>query len=264
MARPPPFTIADRSGDVAIITGANSGIGFEAAAALAGAGATVIMACRDRARGERARAELPAGLDRRVTVIPLDVTSRRSIEEFVERFDAEFDHLDLLINNAGVMRRGPITEATDEDLALSLAVNVEAPFRICRAAIPLLAMADQSAIVNVASCWGVHPGPNHLVYCMTKAALASMTQCLGRDHAHQGIRVNGVCPNEVDTPMLRTGFEVRGLDPATAISDLDKTVPLGRVAQPSDIADVVIFLCSEQARYMCGSLVEVNGGKPVS
>ena len=98
---------------------------------------------------------------------------------------------------------------------------------------------------------------------MTKAAVASLTQCLGRDHAHQGIRVNAVCPNEVDTPMLRTGFEVRGLDADSAIDDLDLSVPLGRIAQPEDIADVVVFLASDKARYMCGALLEVNGGKPV-
>ena len=86
---------------------------------------------------------------------------------------------------------------------------------------------------------------------------------MGRDHAHQNIRINAVCPNEVDTPMLRTGFEVRGLNPDTAISDLDKTVPLGRIAQAQDIADVICFLASDEARYMCGSLVEVNGGKAV-
>lgn len=172
--------------------------------------------------------------------------------------------LDIIINNAGVITRGPVTETTDQDWALSIGVNVEAPFRICRAGIPLLAEAGGGAIVNIASCWGVHPGPNHAVYCMTKAAIASLTQCMGRDHAHQGIHINAVCPNEVDTPMLRTGFEKRGFDPATAIAELGRTVPLGRVARPEDIADVVLFLASDAARYMCGSLVEVNGGKPVS
>ena len=99
---------------------------------------------------------------------------------------------------------------------------------------------------------------------MTKAALASLTQCMGMDHAPQGIRINAVCPNEVDTPMLRTGFERRGLDPATAVETLGATVPVGHVASPEEIADVVLFLASDDARYMCGALVEVNGGKPVS
>ena len=98
---------------------------------------------------------------------------------------------------------------------------------------------------------------------MTKAALASLTQCLGRDHAHQGIRVNAVCPNEVNTDMLRSGFEIRGLDPEEGIATLNKTVPLGRIAEPDDIADVVAFLASDEARYMVGALLEINGGKPV-
>ena len=124
--------------------------------------------------------------------------------------------------------------------------------------------AGGGAIVNVASCWGLRPGPDHAVYCMTKAAIASLTQCMGRDHAHQNIHINAVCPNEVNTPMLRTGFEKRGFDPDTAVAELGKTVPMGRIAEPEDIVDVILFLASDQARYMCGALLEVNGGKPVS
>lgn len=171
--------------------------------------------------------------------------------------------LDILVNNAGIITRGPITQASDDDLQRSMAINVEAPFRLCRAAIPIMAGTGGGAIVNTSSCWGVHPGPNHPIYVMYKAAVASMTQCLGIDHAHQNIRVNAVCPNEVNTPMIRTGFETRGLDPDTAIDELNATVPLGRIAEPEDIADVVLFLSSEQSRYMCGALLEVNGGKTV-
>ena len=172
--------------------------------------------------------------------------------------------LDIIINNAGVITRGAVTETSDDDWRLSLGVNVEAPFRICRAAIPILAAGGGGAIVNTASCWGLRPGPDHALYCMTKAALASLTQCMGMDHAHQGIRINAVCPNEVDTPMLRTGFIKRGFDPDTALAELGQTVPVGRVASAGDIAEVVLFLASDAARYMCGALVEVNGGKPVS
>ena len=173
--------------------------------------------------------------------------------------------LDIVINNAGVITRGDVTETSDAEYALSVGVNVDAPFRICRAAIPIMVEAGGGVIVNTASCWGGKaPGPNHAIYCMTKAAIASLTQCMGMDHAHQNIRINAVCPNEVNTPMLRTGFEIRGLDPDYAISDLGKTVPIGRIAEPEDIADVVMFLVSNDARYMTGALVEVNGGKPVA
>ena len=173
--------------------------------------------------------------------------------------------LDIVINNAGVITRGKVPESSDDDWDLSVGVNVEAPFRICRAAIPLMAAAGGGAIVNTSSCWGAKaPGPGHPLYCMTKAAIASLTQCMALDHGHQNIRVNAVCPNEVNTPMLRSGFEKRGFDPDTAVSELGKTVPLGRVAEPEDIADVILFLASDQARYVTGALVEVNGGKQVA
>ncbi|MER9663907.1 SDR family oxidoreductase [Mesorhizobium sp. M0159] len=97
-----------------------------------------------------------------------------------------------------------------------------------------------------------------------KTALASLRQWIGRDHAGEDVRVNTVCRNECDTPMLRMGFAVRGLDRNTAVADLDGSVPLGRVARPEDIADVVLLLASDAARCMCGALVEVNGGKAVA
>lgn len=172
--------------------------------------------------------------------------------------------LDIVINNAGIITRGLVTETSDEDYARTMAVNVEAPFRICRAAIPILEANGGGAIVNTASCWGVHPGPSHPLYVMSKAAIASLTQCLGRDHAHQNIRVNAVCPNEVNTPMIRSGFEIRGLEADDAIEELNRSVPIGHIAEPEEIADVVLFLASNEARYVCGALIEVNGGKPVT
>ena len=196
--------------------------------------------------------------------LPGDLTDRDYCDSLPSRAAEQLQGLDILINNAGLMRRGAVTDSSDEDFALTVAVNIEAPFRLSRAAIPILAANGGGAIVNTASCWGIHPGPNHAIYCMSKAAIASLTQCMGRDHAHQNIRVNAVCPNEVDTPMLRSGFQIRGLDPDTAIADLNKSVPLGRIASATDIADVITFLASDDARYLCGSLIEVNGAKAVS
>ena len=192
-----------------------------------------------------------------------DLTDAAFADALPARAAAAMGGLDILVNNAGIITRGAITEATDADFARTMAVNVEAPFRLCRAAIPIMAERGGGAIVNTSSCWGVHPGPNHPVYVMSKAAVASLTQCLGMDHAHQGIRVNAVCPNEVNTPMIRSGFAIRGLDPDKAVAELNASVPLGRIAEPEDIADVVAFLASDDARYMCGALLEVNGGKPV-
>ena len=193
-----------------------------------------------------------------------DLSTAQFCDELPSKARDALGGLDILINNAGIIRRGKITEATDDDFKSTIAVNIEAPFRLCRSTIPIMEKNGGGSIVNTASCWGLSPGPDHPIYIMSKAALASFTQCLGRDHAHQNIRVNAVCPNEVNTPMIRTGFSIRGLDPEKAIKELNETVPLGRIAEPDDISDVILFLASDEARYMCGSLVEVNGGKPVS
>ncbi len=239
-------------GKTALVTGAAGGIGSTIVRMLRAEGARVAVADRE-VSGVTADAHLPG-----------DLTDAAYVDGLAQAARDALGGLDILVNNAGIITRGDITKASDDDFRRTMAVNVEAPFRLCRAAVPIMAAAGGGAIVNTSSCWGLRPGPDHPVYVMSKAAIASLTQCLGRDHAHQGIRVNAVCPNEVDTPMLRTGFALRGFDPATAIAELGRTVPLGRVAQPEDIAEVVLFLASDAARYMCGALVEVNGGKAVS
>ncbi len=238
------------SSKTALVTGAAGGIGRAIVARFQSEGATVMGA--DQVAGEA---------DHFITG---DLMDPAFCDGLPQRAADAMGGLDILINNAGIITRGDITKATDDDYARTMAINVEAPFRLCRAAIPIMAEAGGGAIVNTSSCWGVHPGPNHPVYVMSKAAVASLTQCLGMDHAHQGIRVNAVCPNEVNTPMIRSGFEIRGLDADKAVAELNASVPLGRIAEPEDIADVVAFLASDDARYMCGALVEVNGGKPVS
>ncbi|MEM9343954.1 MAG: SDR family oxidoreductase [Pseudomonadota bacterium] len=237
-------------GQRVLVTGAAGGIGAAVVAGFLAEGARVVATDRET-----------SGIDG-VIGIDGDLLEAGFCDGLPRRAAEALGGLDVVVNNAGVITRGAITEATDADYALSMGVNVEAPFRICRAAIPLMA-GTGGAIVNTASCWGLRPGPNHPLYVMSKAAVASLTECLGRDHAHQGIRVNAVCPNEVDTPMLRSGFAARGFDPDDAIEELDASVPLGRIATPEDIADVILFLASDAARYMCGALVEVNGGKPV-
>jgi NAD(P)-dependent dehydrogenase (short-subunit alcohol dehydrogenase family) len=145
----------------------------------------------------------------------------------------------------------------------ALDVNLTAAFFLCRAAIPHMQTAGGGAIVNTSSTWGIYPGPGHVAYCTSKAAIAALTKNLGRDHAPDNIRVNAVCPNEVNTPMLRTGFIRRGLDPDTAVKELGKSVPLGHIAEPDEIADVIAFLASHEARYICGETVEVSGAKAV-
>ena len=235
-----------------LLTGAAGGIGMAIGSLFRSQGAKLAVADLD-----------VSSLDADV-YLPGDLSDNAYTNSLVEKAAEQLGGLDILVNNAGIMRRGTVTASSDEDFDISMAINVKAPFQLCRQGIPLMEKQNAGVIVNVASCWGVHPGPGHAVYCMTKAALASLTQCMGRDHAGQGVRINAVCPNEVDTPMLRTGFELRGYNPDTAVAELDKTVPLGRIAQPEDIAEVVLFLASDQSRYICGELIEVNGGKAVS
>ena len=240
------------NGKKALVTGAAGGIGKSLVRKLRAEGASVAVTDINVSHIE-AEAHFPG-----------DLSIAQFCDDLPNKTQDALGSLDILINNAGIIRRGKVTEATDDDFKSTMAVNIEAPFRLCRATIPIMSMNGGGSIVNTASCWGLSPGPDHPIYIMSKAALASFTQCLGRDHAHQNIRVNAVCPNEVNTPMIRSGFSIRGLDPDKAIEELSETVPLGRIAEPDDISDVILFLASDEARYMCGSLVEVNGGKPVS
>ena len=240
------------NGKKALVTGAAGGIGKSLVRKLRAEGASVAVTDINVSHIE-AEAHFPG-----------DLSIAQFCDDLPNKTRDALGRLDILINNAGIIRRGKVTEATDDDFKSTMAVNIEAPFRLCRATIPIMTTNGGGSIVNTASCWGLSPGPDHPIYIMSKAALASFTQCLGRDHAHQNIRVNAVCPNEVNTPMIRSGFSIRGLDPDKAIEQLSETVPLGRIAEPDDISDVILFLASDEARYMCGSLVEVNGGKPVS
>lgn len=236
-------------GKKALVTGAAGGIGQAIVERLQAEGTIITGSDRTDCHADHS--------------LPGDLMDKEFCDHLPAQAAQKMGGLDILINNAGIITRGPITEATDDDLKHTMAINVEAPFRLCRAAIPIMADTGGGAIVNTSSCWGVHPGPEHPVYVMSKAAIASLTQCLGIDHAHQNIRVNAVCPNEVNTPMIRSGFKVRGLDPDRAIDELNASVPIGRIAEPEDIADVIVFLASDRARYMCGALLEVNGGKSV-
>ena len=247
---------------VAIVTGAGSGIGLATLRRLARDGAVLVAADIDAASAERAVVDIEAQGGRAIAMVA-DVSEPGVPDRLVAQTVSELGRLDILVNNAGVMRRGDALDTSDEDWAISMTVNVDAVFRLCRAAIRHMKNNGGGAIVNVSSCWGLYPGPAHLAYCTSKAAVAAMTRCLGRDHAGDGIRVNGVCPNEVNTPMLRNGFAFRGYDPEVAVRELGATVPLGRIAVPEDIADVIAFLASDDARYTAGALLEVNGAKPV-
>ena len=245
-----------------VITGGAGGIGQALVELFAREGARVLFSDRHEADCARVRQGLQAGgLD--AHYYPGDLRRKEYCEGLIENATATLGGIDILINNAGIIPRGTILETSDEMWFSALDVNLTAVFFLCRAAIPHMQKAGGGAIVNTSSTWGIYPGPGHVAYCTSKGAVAALTRNLGRDHAPDNIRVNAVCPNEVNTPMLRSGFEKRGIDPDTAVEDLNKTVPLGHIAEPAEIADVIAFLASDDARYVCGETIEVSGAKPV-
>lgn len=248
---------------IVVITGGAGGVGQALVRLFAAEGARLMISdinaegCQamvDEARALGAEAECLAG----------NLREKEYCEAIIVRAVERFGGVDILLNNAGIIPRGTVEETTDDMWFTALDVNLNAVFFLCRAAIPHMKRRGGGAIVNTSSVWGVYPGPGHVAYCTSKGAVAALTKNLGRDAAPFGIRVNAVCPHEINTPMIRSGFERRGLDPQKAIEELNKTVPLGRIAEPEDIADVIAFLASDQARYIAAETLEVTGAKPVS
>jgi NAD(P)-dependent dehydrogenase (short-subunit alcohol dehydrogenase family) len=248
-------------GRVVLVTGANGGIGRAVVERFAAGG--VRVACADATESAAAAAAdtARAAGAREARALAADLAVPEECEALVEQTLGWSGRIDVLVNNAGVMRRGDALATSDADWSAVMRVNLDAVFRLCRAAIAAMREQGGGTIVNLSSRWGIDPGPGHLAYATSKAAVAAMTRCLAMDHGGDGIRVNAVCPNEVDTPMLRSGFETRGLDPATAIGTLGDSVPLGRVARPGDVADAIVWLASGQARYVTGTLLDLGGGK---
>ncbi len=245
-----------------VITGGVGGIGQALVELFAVEGANVLFSDRSEEDcGDLSEALKRKGLD--THYLAGDLRQKNYCEALIAEAVLTYGGVDILINNAGIIPRGNILDTTDDMWFSALDVNLTAVFYLCRAAIPQMQKAGGGAIVNTSSTWGIYPGPGHIAYCTSKAALAALTKSLGRDHAPDGIRVNAVCPNEVNTPMLRSGFIARGIDPNNAIEELGKTVPLGHIAEPAEIADVIAFLASNDARYVCGETVEVSGAKPV-
>jgi meso-butanediol dehydrogenase / (S,S)-butanediol dehydrogenase / diacetyl reductase len=250
------------SGKIAIVTGGAGGVGRALVCKLTREEAVVMVADLSE-EGSRSLAEEIEAAGGTMGFVVGDLREKAYCERVVAETLERFGGVDILVNNAGIIPRGTILETSDDMWHAALGVNLTAMFYLCRAAIPHMKERGGGAIVNTSSVWGVYPGPQHLAYCTSKGAVACFTKSLGRDHAPDGIRVNAVCPHEINTPMLRSGFERRGLDPQKAIAELNKTVPLGHIAEPEEIADVMLFLASDEARYIAGETVEVTGAKPV-
>lgn len=246
-------------GKVAVVTGAGGGIGSAIARRLASEGALVVVT---DANAELAQATVSTIREsgHAAEAITADISRKAECVELIRKSHALKGRLDVLVNNAGINRRGNLLSLTDEDWDISFAVNLDSMFHLCRAALPLMIAAGGGAIVNTASQWGLYPAPNHIAYNTTKAAVAAFTQNLARDYAPDKVRVNAVCPGEIHTPMLEAGVKRSG----RTIADLDRLVPFGRIGKPEEVAALVAFLASDEAQFICGSLVEITGAQPVA
>ncbi|TCU13703.1 SDR family NAD(P)-dependent oxidoreductase [Rhizobium sullae] len=244
---------------VAIVTGAGGGIGSAIARRLASEGALVVVTDVN----EEAAREVVKGMEAEggaATVLAADISKKDSCFDLVQKAFALNERIDVLVNNAGINRRGNLLSLSDEDWDISFTVNLDSMFHLCRATLPHMISGGGGAIVNTASQWGLYPAPNHIAYNTTKAAVAAFTQNLARDYAPDKIRVNAVCPGEIHTPMLEAGVKRSG----RTIADLNKMVPFGRIGKPEEVAALVAFLASDEAAFMCGSLVEITGAQAVA
>ena len=244
---------------VVIVTGAAGGIGTAIAQRFSSEGAQVVVTDVNAAGVEATAAAIRA-TGGRARGFASDISGAAGCKSVIADALAREGRIDVLCNNAGINRRGPLLSLTAEDWDLSFAVNLDAMFHLCQAALPSMIAAGGGAIVNTASQWGLHPAPKHIAYNVTKAAVASFTQTRARDYAPQKIRVNAVCPVEIHTPMLEAGVKRSG----RTIADLDRLVPFGRIGQPEEVAALVAFLASDEAAFMCGSLVEITGAQAVA
>jgi NAD(P)-dependent dehydrogenase (short-subunit alcohol dehydrogenase family) len=248
------------AGKAALVTGATSGIGLAIAERFAAEGARLLLTGRSRESGEQVARKLGADF------IAGDVTESDLADGLVQEAVKRLGRLDILVNNAGITHRGTALETSDQDFARVMAVNVEAVFRFSRAAVRQMVAQFESdgrggAIVNIASDFAVVAGRGELAYCTSKGAVVQMTRALAVDHARQGIRVNAVAPGDVETPMLLSGIAHRGSGAAEGLRENGAVIPIGRVGQPPEIAAAVTFLASDEASFITGTVLVVDGGQ---
>ena len=236
-----------------LITGAASGMGAATARLFAEAGGNVLIVDQNAAQASEVAAEIGADS-------PLigDVRSSTFCDTAVAMAIERYGQLDYLVNAAGVIARADTLSTDDAAWERVMAVNVNGTFYMCRAALRHMKPRQSGAIVNFGSIWGGVGAAGVTAYCASKGAVHNMTRAMALDHAGDNIRINAVCPGEVNTPML----SAERSEPVTEalLAKLAATVPTGRLAHPSEIARVVLFLLSDEASYMTGSLINVDAG----
>jgi NAD(P)-dependent dehydrogenase (short-subunit alcohol dehydrogenase family) len=255
--------VGDWSGKVAFVTGGSQGIGRGCAEVLAAAGAAVaVCALPDSHLEETVDAIRSAGGE--AVGLAADVTQRASIAGAVDAAVERYGRLDTLVTSAGIQRYGTVADTPEATWDEVFAVNVKGVYLAAQAALPHLRASGAGSIVVISSVQGHVNQPNVAAYAASKGALDALVRSMAIDEARHGVRVNAVCPGSVDTPMLRAS--ARRFSDGTAsgadalVEQWGRTHPLGRVAQPREVGEVVAFLAGPRASFVTGEDVRVDGG----
>lgn len=245
-------------GQVAIVTGASSGIGRATAVRLAADGLAVLAVGRDQDALDAVCAEIRAASGAADALV-MDVTSEDGPAAIVAAAIARHARIDVLVNAAGIIASAGVRETTDEAFDTMMDVNLRASFRLMRAAVPAL-VETRGAVVNLSSVAGTRAFPGLLSYCVSKAAVDQLTRCAALDLAAAGVRVNAVNPGVVITNLHRRG----GMDEARYAAFLDHskaTHPMGRPGEPGEVAELITFLASPAAGWITGETISIDGGR---
>jgi NAD(P)-dependent dehydrogenase (short-subunit alcohol dehydrogenase family) len=243
---------------VALVTGGTSGIGRATALLFAGEGAQVAITGRNEARGRSVVEEIEEAGGRAV-FLRSDVRFAADCQRAVEETLHAFGGLDILFNNAGIYYPNTVPDSSEEEWDLTIDICLKGTYLMSKFALPGMIAQGRGVIVNNASGWGLVGGGEAAAYCAAKGGVVLLTKAMAIDHGPQGIRVNCVCPGDVDTPMLPDDARQRGMkweDYLAAASDR----PLGRIGTPEEIARAVLFLASDDASFVTGAILAVDGG----
>ncbi len=243
------------TGRIALVVGATRGIGRVAAIAFAREGARVVVAGRHESMGEEtARLARETGCD--AVYVRADVTVEEDVAAMVDRAGAEYGRLDCAFNNAGFEAMGPLVDQSEANSDSTLNTNVKGVFFCLKHEIRAMKPTGGGAIVNESSLAGLKGIPDNSLYAASKHAVIGLTKSAALENAGSGIRVNALCPSAIDGAMLRGFMEHRELSEEQMVS----YIPIGRIGKPEDVAEAVLFLCSDKASYITGATLEVDGG----